>query len=511
MRVGFVMPGVGIERRGAEAFVVELCERLAALPGWEVRLFSRGPAPATVPHSRIRALPRDQRWVVAAYRATRLGKKALDTLFLDPLSLEWYSAALAALPHLWRGGFDVVVMEGGLVGAWLCRLLRRVRGVPFVDIAHGLDPKWEGAFARQRPDRVVTFTAAAAAMLRQRAPGAHVVVIPHGVDLALFRPPAHRPPMDGPAHDAAAAPPAPAGAPPAELDALPHPRVLAVGAVDAHKRMHLAVEAVARLAGGGSSGGGSGGGGKAGGGSAGGGSLVVLGDGPEAAALDRLAGERLGAGRYLRRVVPRGEMPAWYGAADCFTLPSRTESFGLVYLEALACGLPVVAPDDAVRHEVIGAAGVFCDVADPDAYAQALGSALARDWGELPRQRAASFPIEAMVQAYAQLLTSLASRPQAPGLATPPPPPTVTPQPPPTVTPQPPPTVTPPSPLPAVTPPSPAAGAGAAGTPPDRAGDEPGGTLLDRATTTKAATAAVAPAMPEPAQPAASPARRPTS
>jgi glycosyltransferase involved in cell wall biosynthesis len=380
MRVAFVMPGVGVVARGAEAFVVELCERLAARPGFEVRLFSRGPAPATVPHTRIRGLRRDQPAIGALYRATRLGRKALDTLFLDPLSLEWYTAALSALPHLWRGGYDVVVMEGGLVGAWVGRLLRRCRGMPFVDVAHGVDPKWEAAFARQRPDRVVTFTAAAAEMLRSRAPRAHIVVIPHGVDLERFRPPAAA---------AVTAAGRPGDSPETPLLPEARPRVLCVGAVDAHKRMHLAVEAVARLAGGGS--------------------LTVLGDGPDALALDRLAAERLGAGRYLRRVVPRGEMPAWYGAADCFTLPSVTESFGLVYLEALACGLPVVAPDDAVRREVIGEAGLFCDVADAGAYRDALAAALARDWGGLPRRRAERFPIAATVNAYADLLTSLAA------------------------------------------------------------------------------------------------------
>ncbi len=185
MRVAFVMSGVGVVPRGAEAFVVELCQGLGALPGFEVHLFCRGPAP--VPHTRIHALPRDQPLIGALYRATRLGRKALDSLFLDPLSLEWATAALSALPHLWRGGFDAVVMEGGLVGAWLCRLLRRRRGVPFVDIAHGVDSKWEGAFARQRPDRVVTFTAAAAEMVRREVPGAAIVVIPHGIDLERGR------------------------------------------------------------------------------------------------------------------------------------------------------------------------------------------------------------------------------------------------------------------------------------------------------------------------------------
>ncbi len=366
LRLAFVMPGVGIYRRGAEAFVVELAAALRDRRGWEVTLFSRGEPGHGLPWRRLRALPRDQRAVVALYGAARLGRKVLDTLFLDPLNLEWDTAALAAWPALARGRYDAIVMEGGLAGAWIARLLRRRQGVPWIDIAHGLSPKWEGAFARQRPDRAVAFTAAAAALIAARAPRAAIAVIPHGIDLDAFHP----------------------GAAPAPL-ALPRPVVLAAGAVDEHKRLHLAVEAVARLP------------------TA---SLVVLGSGPQGGALDALAARRL-PGRYLRSEVPRAAMPAWYAAADLFTLPSASESFGLAYLEAMACGRAVVAPDDAVRREVIGgeqpaagAAGLFCDVADLEAYAAALAAALARPWGEAPRRRAERFPFTATVDAYAALV-----------------------------------------------------------------------------------------------------------
>jgi glycosyltransferase involved in cell wall biosynthesis len=210
---------------------------------------------------------------------------------------------------------------------------------------------------------VVAFTEAARRMILEQAPRAAVTVIPHGIDLALFRPDVPAEPLD-----------------------LQRPIVLCAGAVDAHKRMNLAVEAVARL---------------------GRGSLVILGEGPEAAAMDRLGGDRLGPGRYLRHSVPRAEMPGWYAAADCFTLPSRTESFGLTYLEAMACGVPSVAPDDPVRREVIGEAGICCDVTDPEAYTGALAAALARDWGEIPRRRSERFPITATIDGYAEMLSGL--------------------------------------------------------------------------------------------------------
>ena len=385
--VAFVLPGLGVVPRGAEAFVGDLARALldrraasGSTPPFDVTVFCRGEPEElrnAIHHRlrvhRIRALPRDARWLNRLYRATRLGRKVLDTLFLDPLSLEWATAALSAGPRLMRGHYDVVVMEGGLVGARVARRVRRRRGSAFVDIAHGLDPKWEGAFARQRADRTVVFTEAAAEMLRKLAPGARIEVIPHGVDLTR-----HHPEMT-----------------PAKLD-LPRPVVLAVGAVDAHKRFHLTVEALAEL--------------RARTGDAPG--LLVLGDGPEAPALDRLAAERLAPDRYRRRTVSRDELPGHYAAADVLTLPSISESFGLVYVEAMACGTPVVAPNDPVRREVVGAGGVLTEVTDPAAYARALAETVKRGWGEPPRNHprrwAEGFSFDDTVGAYARLFRRLA-------------------------------------------------------------------------------------------------------
>jgi glycosyltransferase involved in cell wall biosynthesis len=82
-------------------------------------------------------------------------------------------------------------------------------------------------------------------------------------------------------------------------------------------------------------------------------------------------------------------------------------SFGLTYLEAMACGIPCVAPDDAVRREVIGEAGVYCDVTDDSAYSGALTAALDRDWGTAPRSRAERFPVGVTVDSYAALFREL--------------------------------------------------------------------------------------------------------
>ena len=73
--------------------------------------------------------------------------------------------------------------------------------------------------------------------------------------------------------------------------------------------------------------------------------LVIWGDGPERRKLERMA-RRLG----LRRVKFMGETPApWqaYAAMDIFCAPSRWEAGPYAVLEAMACGLPVVASEVA--------------------------------------------------------------------------------------------------------------------------------------------------------------------
>jgi glycosyltransferase involved in cell wall biosynthesis len=68
------------------------------------------------------------------------------------------------------------------------------------------------------------------------------------------------------------------------------------------------------------------------------GSKVVYGSGPLAERLQREY-----PNVHWRGVVPRHELPAIYSAADVFVFPGRSETFGLVMLEALACGTPIAA------------------------------------------------------------------------------------------------------------------------------------------------------------------------
>ena len=72
--------------------------------------------------------------------------------------------------------------------------------------------------------------------------------------------------------------------------------------------------------------------------------------------------------------VPRKDLPQWYRAADLVIVPSYSESFGLVALEAQACGTPVVATAvGGLRTAVAdGISGVLVDGHDPKAWSSVI-------------------------------------------------------------------------------------------------------------------------------------------
>ncbi|GAA0972200.1 glycosyltransferase family 4 protein [Acrocarpospora macrocephala] len=126
--------------------------------------------------------------------------------------------------------------------------------------------------------------------------------------------------------------------------------------------------------------------------------LLLVGGGPARKSLDRAAaGHRDSV--VITGAVPWSALPAHYDAGDVFAMPCRTrlagidvEGLGIVYLEASATGLPVVAGSsggapDAVRH---GETGLVVDGTEPHAIATALltllqDPATARAMGERGR------------------------------------------------------------------------------------------------------------------------------
>jgi glycosyltransferase involved in cell wall biosynthesis len=75
--------------------------------------------------------------------------------------------------------------------------------------------------------------------------------------------------------------------------------------------------------------------------------------------------------------IPEADLPALYGAAEAFILPSLYEGFGLTLLESMACGTPVVYARSGAMPEVAGVAGLAFDPLDVREMAAALSTVLA--------------------------------------------------------------------------------------------------------------------------------------
>ena len=91
---------------------------------------------------------------------------------------------------------------------------------------------------------------------------------------------------------------------------------------------------------------------------------ILAGAGPDRARIETLIRElRLENCVTLAGYVPDHELPALYNLADVFAMPSKGEGFGIVFLEALACGKPVIAgnQDGSVDAVLNGKVGVLVD------------------------------------------------------------------------------------------------------------------------------------------------------
>lgn len=113
--------------------------------------------------------------------------------------------------------------------------------------------------------------------------------------------------------------------------------------------------------------------------------------------------------------IPHKKMPEVYQSMDILLFPTVREGFGLAAVEAMACGLPVVATDSSALPEVVtnGQGGFLCPLGDVDAFAQAV-QALADDAGLRQSMGAfnraeveARFTLARMVTEYAAVFDNL--------------------------------------------------------------------------------------------------------
>lgn len=88
--------------------------------------------------------------------------------------------------------------------------------------------------------------------------------------------------------------------------------------------------------------------------------LVIVGEGPERSELEKLV-KKFGIENHVILTGRQKEIPKLLKCADIFVLPSRREAFGLVILEAMITGLPVIASETGGIPEIIKNTGILVE------------------------------------------------------------------------------------------------------------------------------------------------------
>jgi glycosyltransferase involved in cell wall biosynthesis len=335
LRVLFITPRFGTIERGAEIFTRELATRLAAAGHRVSILAARHPEQISgVSMIHVPIIGREA--VERLLRTPRLVKLArnlrLGPYHVEALSLIWHARKKrrAIEPP------DIVLPLGGIkIAQWARTTWPNARIVCSGQAGAALkEIRWADAFV----GLVTTETAKAQA----HYPSLFTMTIPNGVDLDRFTPA-----------------PSPAV----------QQHLLCVAALVREKEHRYLLDAFLRLAPEIT--------------------LTCVGSGPELENLKRHPA--YASGRIRFSSSHNSEMPSIYRTARAFTLPSTGEAFGIVFVEALASGLPIVAHDGVRQREVVGPDGYFVDVRDASAYAAALLKAVAAGPEPLWRKRALQF------------------------------------------------------------------------------------------------------------------------
>jgi glycosyltransferase involved in cell wall biosynthesis len=375
-RVLIACSGVGHVRRGNEAWAIDVATALHAA-GVDVVLAGGGPNPgAPCPYRRLPSLPRDfpiYRRVVSWSR-----RYLAEQLSFMLSARRWARAHRPRIVHFCDP--DLALQFVKRTPEWRARVI-------FKD-GMLLGPLW----CRRMPNVQVL-----APYYRDVLPAEHGVstehwhVIPHLVDTEKFRPPESK--------TAARAQLSSARLNPEDFV------VLGVGdySQGGNKRLDWLVREVAALPADARA------------------RLVLAGQASPEDFARFEAGARpvLGDRLHLLRNLPREEVSRLYQAADAYAHAAIREPFGIVFLEAMASGLPIVGHVWEVTRWIIGDAGETVDMSQPGALAETLrrwssDPARRRLVGEAARRRAMEhFSPARIVPLYESMYASVEARPDA--------------------------------------------------------------------------------------------------
>jgi glycosyltransferase involved in cell wall biosynthesis len=326
MRLLFALPGFHRIRRGAEVALESIAQEIAREGKHVVRMIGSG---AAIPgraysfeHAPAVSRKRFEQWPSMPF-------------LRNEFMYEDFTFAASLMTKHWRSETDITVTCNFPYSNWALRShFPGQPGPAHVFVTENGDwPAYESR-GESRFFNCDGLVCTNPLYLKRNQARWFSTLIPNGIDPARFRPgPSDRARLELPENC---------------------PIVLMVSALDSGKRIIEGLRAVARIP-----------------------DIfcVVAGDGPLRDEVDRIAAELL-PGRFFRRTFPHDLMPVLYRSANVFLHTAIRESFGNVYIEALGCGIPIVAHDDEVTRWIFEDHGFLVDTTVEHVLVETLKNAL---------------------------------------------------------------------------------------------------------------------------------------
>lgn len=344
-KIAILATYIGEIDRGAESFVIEFTKKLRQK--YDISVFSKCIS-EEIRENITEIKMKKPFWFNIHrkfYERNLYFRKICNRMYyLIPGEIEqYYFSGLVYKNYLSKIKYDLIFPNNGVWGAKAAYKVRKKNGTPFIYTGHGGSSVGEIKVLKYRPDKYIALTEKYEKMSKKYYDS--VIKIHNGVSTEKFDKKIGIK---------------------TEHKNFERPVILCVGAFNKMKRQKLLIDAFALMDKG---------------------FLILLGEGENEEILREYCENKIKS-RYILEKVNYKDIPYYYQLCDIFTLPSEDEPFGIVYLEAMSANKPIVTTDDETRSEIIGDAGILCNVENPNEYAKSLSECYGREWNNIPKRRA---------------------------------------------------------------------------------------------------------------------------
>ncbi|HOK40852.1 MAG TPA: glycosyltransferase family 4 protein [bacterium] len=359
IKIAVYCPGFGRIPRGIETVVYEIFSRLGKNKNYKITIYT-GAKNFSVDFAKIISVPVIPYTSKIARLYSRIAKR-LKFVANENYDFDFLIFAFFAFLKSLFIRYDIIFNESGLYMQYFLKIYKFIYRTKIIHSGHAGINKLEFSIARLKPDIYIASSPFAYKEIKKRFSDLDVRVLPNGVSLEQKEK--------------------------KELDLI-KPIILYVGALVAYKQVDKLIKAFSKVNKG---------------------SLLIIGDGELYDDLNELAENLKIRNIKFIKGVPLEELQKYFNSSDLFVLPSKNETFGIVYLNALAANIPAIADKSEIQKWILKDAGLTCNCEDENELTETIKKCLEINWADRPLKRAEYFSWNKCAKCYDKIIKEVIS------------------------------------------------------------------------------------------------------